>query len=89
MNDTLRDTLIKTLQYADKGIAAVVIKYSDGHYESAPKSAFAEYTRDDPDAAIVYEVRNLGEWGSEATTEDIPALVDMYILPAWDEIEAR
>ena len=82
---TLRYVLIETLERASRGIEAVVIKHGNGTYESAPKSAFAEITRNEPDAQIVYTVRDLSEFGSEAIFEDMPAIIDEYILPTWDE----
>ena len=84
--ETLRHVLIETLEYASRGIEAVVIKYGDGTYESAPKSIFAEITRNEPDAQIVFTVRDLTDFGSVATVEDIPAIVDECILPDWDDV---
>lgn len=85
-NINLRNVLIETLERTERGVESVVIQYSDGTYESAPRSAFAEYTRDDPDAKIVFMVDSLNNFGEEATADDIPDIVERYILPYWDEI---
>jgi hypothetical protein len=85
-NETLRDVLIKTLRYTEQGIEAVVVEHGDGSYESMPKSVFYEYTHDDPEAKIVYEIRSLEELGYGVTPEDIPLIVDRWLIPDWDEI---
>ncbi len=78
--------MIRTLERADEGIETVVIRFSDGHYESSAKANWLEYARNDPDARIIYTVRSLDEFGNEATAEDIPGIVDQYILPSWDDL---
>ena len=82
---SLREALFNVLEMAAEGLESVVIAHSDGTYESAPLASWLECARGDNDAEICFKTSSLTEWGDDATADDIPLIVDEYILPSWSD----
>lgn len=79
---SLREALHNVLEMAAENLESVVIAYSDGTYEAAPLASWREYAREEQGAEIFYTIRSLEEFGEDATADDIPVIIDEYILPA-------